>query len=56
MLLKPEELGSLQTKGSRHPKMNEINLKKLHAQRTFGEKITQMHCVGHFIVLMITKK
>jgi hypothetical protein len=22
----------------------------------FGEEITQMHCFGHFIVLMITKK
>jgi hypothetical protein len=22
----------------------------------FGEEITKMHCVGHFIVLMITNK
>jgi len=22
----------------------------------FGEEIVEMHCVGHFIVLMITKK
>jgi hypothetical protein len=22
---------------------------------TFGEEIVEMHCVGHFIVLMITK-
>jgi hypothetical protein len=28
-------MGSLQTKGNRHPKMNEKNCKKLHAQRTF---------------------
>jgi hypothetical protein len=30
-----EEMGSFQTKGSRNPKMNENNLKKLHAQRVF---------------------
>jgi hypothetical protein len=36
--------------------MNENNLKKLHAKKKIGEKIVEMHCVGHFIVLMITKK
>jgi hypothetical protein len=35
MLLKPTKMGSLQTEGSRHPKMNENYLKKLHAHITF---------------------
>jgi hypothetical protein len=34
-LSKHEEMVNLQTKGSRNEKMNENNLKKLHAQRTF---------------------
>jgi hypothetical protein len=38
MLLEHEEMGSLQTKGSRNLEMNEKNLKKLHAQRTFWRK------------------
>jgi hypothetical protein len=33
------------------------NLKKIHAQKNkFGNQIVEMHCVGCFIVLMITKK
>jgi hypothetical protein len=56
MLPKLEKMGSFQTKGSRNPKMNEKNLKKLDAQRNFEEEIIEMHCVAHFIVLMITKK
>jgi hypothetical protein len=37
--------------------MNENNFKKLHAKKIkIGEEIVKMHCVGHFIVLMITKK
>ncbi len=34
-LPKLEEMGSFWIEGSRNPKMNENNLKKLHAQRTF---------------------
>jgi hypothetical protein len=32
------------------------NLNKLHVERSFGKQIAKMHYVGHFIVLMITKK
>jgi hypothetical protein len=35
MSVKLEEMVSLQTKGSRNFKMNEKNLKKLYAQKTF---------------------
>jgi hypothetical protein len=35
MLLELEKMGSFQTKGSRNQEMNEKNLKKLHAQKTF---------------------
>jgi hypothetical protein len=35
MLVKLEEMVNLQTKGSRNLEMNEKNLKKLYAQRTF---------------------
>jgi hypothetical protein len=35
---KPKEMGSFQTEGSRNPKMNENNLKKLHAQRAFWRR------------------
>ncbi len=42
--------------GNTNSKMNEKNLKKLHAQRTFWRGKAEMHCVGHFILLMITHK
>jgi hypothetical protein len=35
ILPKHEEMGSLRIERNRNPKMNENNLKKLHAQRTF---------------------
>ncbi len=35
MLPKLEKMVNFQTKGSRNPKMNEKNLKKLYAQKTF---------------------
>jgi hypothetical protein len=35
ILLEPEEMISFQIEGSRNVKMNENNLKKLHAQRAF---------------------
>jgi hypothetical protein len=35
MLLKPAKMGSFQTEGNRHPKMNKNYLKKLHAHITF---------------------
>jgi len=34
-----------------------MNFNKLHVQRSvFGEKMVEMHYVGHFIMLMIIKK
>jgi hypothetical protein len=45
-LPKPEEMGSLRTKGNRNSEMNENNLKKLHAQRVFwrGNNINALYC------------
>jgi hypothetical protein len=38
MLLELEEMNTLQTKRSRNPEMNQNNLKKLHAQKTFWKR------------------
>jgi hypothetical protein len=54
MLLEHEEMGSLRTKGSRNLEMKEF--KEITCTKNILEKIAKMHCVGHFIVLMITKK
>jgi hypothetical protein len=56
MLLEPKKMGSLQTKGNRNPKMNENNLKCYMHKEHFRKEIAKMHCVGNFIMLMITKK
>jgi len=60
-LQKLEKNASVQIEGSRNSKNNEEkmkeNLKKIHAQKKyFGNQIVELHCVGCFIVLMITKK
>jgi hypothetical protein len=47
---------NFQTKESRNVEMNENNLKKLHAQRAFWRGNNKNACVGHFIVLVKTKK
>jgi hypothetical protein len=56
ILPKLEEMGSFRIEGSRNPKMNEIIKNNYMHKEHFGEEIIEMHCVGHFIVLMITKK
>jgi hypothetical protein len=56
MWVELEEMVSLQTEGRKNLELNEKNLKKLYVQRTFWRGNSRMHCVGHFIVLMITKK
>jgi hypothetical protein len=45
-LPKPKKNGSFQTKGSRNFKMNDNNLKKLYAQRDFGEQPTKCIVLG----------
>jgi hypothetical protein len=56
ILPKLEEMRSFRIEGSRNPKMNEIIKKNYMHKEHFGEEIIEMRCVGHFIVLMITKK
>jgi hypothetical protein len=55
-LPKLEEMGNFQIEGSRNLEMNENNLKNYMHKKYFGKEIAKMHCVGHFIVLMITMK
>ncbi len=60
LLLELQENGSIQTKGSRNPNMNEKkikdNLKKLHAQRSLWRTNNINVLCWAFNVLMITKK
>jgi hypothetical protein len=47
-------MGNVQIEGSRNPKKNENNLKKLHAQRAFWRRNNINALCWAFIVLMIT--
>jgi hypothetical protein len=55
-LQKLEENASVWAEGSRNPKINQKIWKSYMYKDYFGNQIRKMICVGHFTMLMITKK